>query len=141
MDLPKNLGLTYTTTRPVRFADVDAAGWLYYPRFFEFCHNAFEDWVNEKGPVSYAQMVTKERWGFPAVKACGDYKAPLKHGDIAEISFKIEHIGKASLITAYQIIRQSDQTLSFTGQITTVCVDLKAAKSMPIPDAMREFLG
>ncbi len=130
----------FTIERPVRFADIDAAGWLYYPRFFEYCHNAFEDWINTKAPVGYPEAIDKQRWGFPAVKASGEYLAPLKHGDIAQVSIRILNVGNSSLKTGFEIIRKHDQTPSFKAEITTVCVNLDLGKSMPIPANMRAFL-
>ena len=127
--------------RPVRFSDIDAAGWLYYPRFFEYCHNAFEDWFNLKAPASYPEMIDEQHFGFPAVKATGEYFAPLTHGEIAQISIKILHVGNSSLRTGYEITRKSDQRVSFRSEVTTVCVDLKQGKSMPIPDNFRAFLS
>ena len=130
----------YTTERYVRFADVDAAGWLYYPRFFEYCHNAFEDWVNAKAPINYRQAIDEQRWGFPAVAASGEYLAPLKHADTAVITLKVLHLGTSSLKIGFEFLRKHDQVPSFKGEITTVCVDLNRGKSIPIPDAMRAFL-
>lgn len=127
--------------RYIRFADIDAAGWLYYPRFFEFCHNAFEDWINSKSPLNYTQMIDEQGFGFPAVAAQGEYLAPLKHGDTAIIELKVLHVGKSSLKTGFEFTRKHDNKPSFKGEITTVCVDLKQGKSMPIPDVMREFLN
>lgn len=129
----------FTHERYIRFADVDAAGWLYYPRFFEFCHNAFEDWVNSHAPLNYTQMIDEQRFGFPAVAASGEYLAPLKHGDTAIITLKVLHLGTRSLKTGFEFVRKHDQVLSFKGEITTVCVDLDPGKSIPIPDAMRAF--
>ncbi len=139
---------SFITDRYVRFADVDAAGWLYYPRFFEYCHNAFEDWVNTKGPVNYPQVINIERWGFPAVKCVGEYLSPLKHGDTARISLKPIKVGRSSLVTAFEIsplplgegARRAGEGISFKAEITTVCVDFKTGKSMPIPETMRAFL-
>lgn len=131
----------FKTERYIRFADIDAAGWLYYPRFFEFCHNAFEDWVNTQAPLNYTQMIEGQGFGFPAVKASGDYLAPLKHGDTAIITLRILKIGNSSLRTGFEFVRKHDQQLSFKGEIITVCVDLKAGKSTPIPDNMRAFFS
>lgn len=132
--------MSFTCERYIRFADIDAAGWLYYPRFIEFCHNAFEDWINEKAPVNYRQVIDEQRWGFPAKAVQGEYLAPLKHADTAIITLKVLQVGNSSLKTGFEFVRKHDQVLSFKGEITTVCVDLKQGKSMPIPEAMRAFL-
>ena len=130
----------YQTERYIRFADVDAAGWLYYPRFFELCHNAFEDWINAKAPVNYPQAIDVQHFGFPAIQATGNYRSPLKHGDTALLQLKVEHVGNSSVKTIFEIFHKKDKVLSFEAEIVTVCVDLKAGKSMPIPKDMRQFL-
>lgn len=132
--------MSFTCERYIRFADIDAAGWLYYPRFIEFCHNAFEDWMNTEAPLNYRQMIDGLGFGFPAVAVSGNYLAPLKHGDTAVITVKILNIGNSSLKTGFEFVRKHDQVVSFKGEITTVCVDLKQGRSMPIPDVMRAFL-
>lgn len=132
--------MSFTCERYIRFADIDAAGWLYYPRFIEFCHNAFEDWINAQAPVHYREMINEQRWGFPAVAVSGEYLSPLKHGDTAVITLKILHLGNSSLKTRFEFVRKHDQLVSFKGEITTVCVDLRQGRSMPIPEVMRTFL-
>ena len=131
----------WLSERYVRFSDVDAAGWLYYPRFFEFCHQAFEDWVNAQAPLNYIQMIEEQHFGFPAVAARGDYLAPLQHGDTALIKLQVLHIGNSSLKISFELSRKRDNRPSFKGEITTVCTDIKQAKSIPIPEKMREFFG
>lgn len=126
--------------RYIRFADIDAAGWLYYPRFIEFCHNAFEDWINSTAPLNYRQIIDQQRWGFPAVAVKAEYFAPLKHADTAVIEIKILHVGNSSLITGFEFVRKHDQVLSFKAEVTTVCTDLNLGKSMPIPATIRGFL-
>jgi len=52
---------------PVRFSDIDAAGIVYYPRFFYFCHQAFEDFFNTKFSFTYASLINEKKIGFPVV--------------------------------------------------------------------------
>ena len=35
--------MSYESRQPVRFSDIDRAGIVYYPRFFDYWHRAFED--------------------------------------------------------------------------------------------------
>ncbi|MBH1989527.1 MAG: acyl-CoA thioesterase [Myxococcaceae bacterium] len=124
----------------VRFADVDAAGWLYYPRFIEYCQESFEDWVNASAPLNYRQIIDEQRWGFPAVQVQGKYRSPLKHADRIWVDIQILHLGTSSMRTGFQFIRQDNDALSFEAEITSVCTNLDQAKSMPIPEVIREFL-
>ena len=76
----------FSYATPVRFADVDHAGIVYYPRFFHYFHVAFEElWRARIGPAAYSEIIDRDRIGFPAVRAECDFKAPLKFGDTAEI--------------------------------------------------------
>ena len=55
---------------PVRFADVDHAGIVYYPRFFHFFHLAFEElWRARLGARAYVRLLDEDKIGFPAVRA------------------------------------------------------------------------
>jgi 4-hydroxybenzoyl-CoA thioesterase len=79
---------------PVRFADVDHAGIVYYPRFFHYFHMAFEELFRARlGPRAYVDLLDKDRVGFPAVHAEADYHAPLKFGDTATIALSVAKLG------------------------------------------------
>src|SRR6187401_2788223 len=91
---------------PVRFADVDHAGILYYPRFFHFFHVAFEElWRARIGARSYAELIDRERVGFPAVRAECDFKAPLRFGDTAETIVTVPQLGTKSITFRYRVFR------------------------------------
>ena len=87
----------FVFTVPVRFADVDHAGIVYYPRFFHYFHLAFEELFRQRiGGRAYVDLLDKDRVGFPAVRAEAEYRAPLKFGDTAEIELTVERLGKTS---------------------------------------------
>ena len=104
------------------------------------CHKAFEDFFDEKGPVTYPKVIGEWRRGFPAVRSEGSYAAPLTYGDLAQVQVSIEHIGRTSFKTRYQIFRAQDRVLCFDGLVTTVCVDLDGFRPTPIEGSLLEFL-
>lgn len=125
----------------VRFPDVDGAGIVYYPRFFDFCHQAFEDLFDQKGPYSYSELISKQRLGFPTVSIQSAYHKPLFYGDWARVLGTLEHIGTSSLRTAYTIhCSNKEGLLCFEATITTVWTDLHLYKSVPISPPVRQFL-
>src|SRR6185312_15886906 len=84
----------FSYTTPVRFADVDHAGIVYYPRFFHMFHLAFEElWRARMGARAYSELLDRERVGFPAVKAECEFRAPLRFGEDAEIQLTISRLG------------------------------------------------
>lgn len=125
---------------PVRFSDIDAAGIVYYPRFFYFCHQAFEDFFNEKSSFSYASMINEKKFGFPVVNIKSNFIKPLAFGDHINVRVKINKIGTSSLSCSYEIFLKDPTSIHFKAEITTVCVDLISHKSMPIPDDIKNFL-
>ena len=98
--------MSFTFTTPVRFADVDHAGIVYYPRFFHLFHLAFEElWRARIGPRAYSELIDRDRVGFPAVRAECDFKAPLRFGDSADIEVSIARLGGKSITFRYRVFR------------------------------------
>jgi 4-hydroxybenzoyl-CoA thioesterase len=128
--------VAFRTSIPVRFGDVDHAGIVYYPRFYIYFHEAFEDFFNEAGH-SYVQMVDVDRVGFPTVHVQTDFKAPLRYGDRLDIDLTVVAIGQRSAIMRYVGYRHRDGQLCVTCEITMACVDLNTFKSRSIPPHIR----
>jgi 4-hydroxybenzoyl-CoA thioesterase len=126
---------------PVRFADIDHAGIVYYPRFFHYFHVAFEElWRARIGPKAYSDIIDNQRIGFPAVRAECDFKAPLKFGDTAEIEVSIPRLGAKSITFRYRIFRSGDRALCAEGQVITAVVDLAKFVAVAIPEHVTDML-
>jgi 4-hydroxybenzoyl-CoA thioesterase len=134
---------------PVRFADVDHAGIVYYPRFFHYFHLAFEElWRARIGPQAYSEIIDRDRIGFPAVRAECDFKAPLKFGDTAEIEVSIPRLGGKSITFRYRVYRAavptssgaSARALCAEGQVVCAVVDLARFAAVAIPEHVAEML-
>lgn len=116
----------FTTSIPVRFADVDHAGIVYYPRFFHYFHVAFEElWRARMGARAYVELLDRDRVGFPAVRAECDFKAPLRFGDTLAIAVTIARLGKKSITFRYRIYKDTlDGALCAEGSVVCAVVDL-----------------
>jgi 4-hydroxybenzoyl-CoA thioesterase len=130
---------------PVRFADVDHAGIVYYPRFFHYFHIAFEElWRARIGPQAYSDIIDRDRVGFPAVRAECDFKAPLKFGDTADIEVSIPRLGTKSITFRYRIYRAaaaaSPRVLCAEGQVVCAVVDLAKFAAVAIPEHVADML-
>jgi 4-hydroxybenzoyl-CoA thioesterase len=127
---------------PVRFADVDHAGIVYYPRFFHYFHIAFEELFRARiGPRAYVELLDRDRVGFPAVRAEAEYQAPLRFGDTAEIAVSVERLGRSSITFAYKVTRQEDGTPCATGKVVCAVVDLARFASIPVPETIVALLS
>lgn len=134
---------------PVRFADVDHAGIVYYPRFFHLFHVAFEElWRARIGPHAYRELLDRDRVGFPAVRAECTYQAPLRFGDTAEIEVSIARLGAKSITFRYRVFRAAADTAdgpqprtpSAEGTVVCAVVDLARFVAIPVPERVLDIL-
>ena len=126
----------------VRFADVDHAQIVYYPRFFHYFHVAFEELFRSRlGGRAYVDLLDHDRVGFPAVRAEAEYQAPLRFGDTAEIAVAVERMGRTSITFAYVIRRQEDGVQCATGKVVCAVVDLDKFKALPVPERIAALLS
>jgi YbgC/YbaW family acyl-CoA thioester hydrolase len=125
----------FQTSVSVRFGDVDPAGIVYFPRIYEYLHEAFEDvWERHVGE-RYYRMILDERRGFPLVHSEVDFKHPLRFGDDVRVRITCTHLGRSSTGLRYRLF--VGETLCVEAQQTTACVDLDAGKSIPMTDQHR----
>jgi 4-hydroxybenzoyl-CoA thioesterase len=128
----------YTADFPVRFGEIDNAGVVYYPRFFHYFHQAFEEWFGAALGVPYSELVGPQNIGFPAVRIETEFKAPLRYGERVRVELELVDIGQRSITMQYTLTRLPDGVLSARARITTAVVDNDSFKSIPIPDEWRE---
>lgn len=138
-DLFYNPPMSFTSVQKIRFDDVDGAGIVYYPQFFHLCHAAFEDFFDTAAPISYPELITRRRLGFPTVHIESDFSAPLEYGDIAVVELVVQQVGRTSVRFRYVIRRKRDGTVCFTAQVTTVLIDLDSKEPVVIPDELRSI--
>lgn len=134
--------MSFTYSTPVRFADVDHAGIVYYPRFFHMFHLAFEElWRARIGPKAYSDIIDRDKIGFPAVKAECEFKSPLEFGDTADIEVSVSRLGAKSITFRYRIFRAGDpRVLAAEGTVVTAVVDLARFVAVAIPEHVADML-
>jgi 4-hydroxybenzoyl-CoA thioesterase len=125
----------------VRFGDCDPAGIVYFPRFFDFFHDAMETWFSAHLGVAYAQVVTGRKIGFPAVHSEADFKVPCAFGESIAVELRVARLGRSSIGLDY-LVRGADGGLRLTGATTSVVMDLDPAspgfrRAIAVPDDLR----
>jgi 4-hydroxybenzoyl-CoA thioesterase len=140
--------VTFTFATPVRFADVDHAGIVYYPRFFHYFHLAFEElWRQRIGPRAYSELLDRDRIGFPAVRAECEFKAPLRFGDTAEIVVSVSRLGSKSISFRYRVYKAVDdqaereRTIAAEGLVVCAVVDLARFVAVTVPERVVTLLA
>jgi 4-hydroxybenzoyl-CoA thioesterase len=122
---------------PVRFAHVDAAGIVFYPRFFEMLNAAVEDWFAALGR-DFRSLHLEDRIGTPTVRIECDFLAPAMLGDELAITLTPVKVGTSSC--TYRFSFSSNGTERLRGQGVLVCMDLAAQRARPWPEAIAASL-
>jgi 4-hydroxybenzoyl-CoA thioesterase len=130
---------------PVRFADVDYAGIVYYPRFFHYFHVAFEEFFRQRmGAGAYLELLDRRRIGFPAVRSECDYRAPLRFGDQVGVEMWIERLGAKSIHFRYRARRAEGPSgpageVSAEGLVVCAVTDLTQFRAVEVPADLRQL--
>ncbi len=122
----------------VRFGEIDQARVVYYPRFFHYFHQTFEEWFAGALGVSYPDLVLKENVGFPSVKVETEFVKPLRYGDRIRVDLELIDIGRTSITVGYTLVRLTDGEVSARATITNVAINNDTFQPVPISDAWRK---
>ncbi len=133
--------MAFRTRTTVRFADIDPAGVVYYPRFLHYCHTAMEDFFAQALAHPYPKLTREHRIGFPAVHLDVDFRSPLRYGDEVEIAVAIARLGKTSVDWRYDLTRASDGVLAAEVRVVTACLDFETFRATALPEWLRDLLG
>ena len=129
---------------PIRFADVDAAGIVYYPRLLHICHQAFEELYQQQGPVPYHQWCQQSRLGFPTRRLEADFQQPVQHAGPVTIEVTTTQLGNSSVcfqfIGRQNALEDDTPRTCFQARAWKVCIDIDKFEAVPIPDNVREVL-
>ncbi|WP_165323109.1 acyl-CoA thioesterase [Rhizorhabdus phycosphaerae] len=128
----------FRTKAQVRFAHIDAAAIVFYPRYFEFLNGAVEDWFAAMGHDFHGLHVRRQL-GVPTVSLQCDFQAPSELGDILDIAIEPRRIGGSSCAYDFRMSVDGQQRISGSGVL--VCMDLAARKAVPWPDDMRSAMN
>jgi len=124
---------------PVRFNDVDHARVVYFPKYLDYCHEAFEEFVAFATGRPYASVVNDFGLGYPAVHADVDYSAPSRFGDVLRIRVTCTRLGKKSATVRYLIRRKEDDEKIADASVTIACIEMDAFRAVPIPPEHRKM--
>ena len=127
---------TFVTQLDVRFGDVDPAGIAYYPRIFEFVHQATEALWDVHVGRRYFYLLSEEKLGFPLVHSEVEFEHPLRFGDRPIVKVTVFKLGTSSIGLRYVFL--VDEVECVKARMTVVCAQLDGLKPIPIPAKYRE---
>ena len=123
--------------RPVRFEEVDAAGIVFFARFFGYAHEAMEAFFADVDG-GYSGLILTRRIGLPAVKTGAEFSSPLRYGDVARIETTSTRVGGRSADLRY--VLTCGERLAAVVTHTVVTTDLRSMRSCEMPADVRRVL-
>ncbi len=133
--------MPFSTQITVRFADVDAAGLVYYPVLFHYCHVAMEEFFAACCGVAYHKLMADQRLGFPTVNARAEFFSPVVYGDELEVEVFVSRMGKSSATFEYRLRRRRDGEMCAAATLVQVSMNLDERRAVLIPDHLREIFA
>ena len=132
------MGAPFVFTRPVRFDEIDAAGFVFFPKLIALAHEGLERLLEHARPGGYAGWVVGERLGLPCVHLGADFAAPLRFGDVMTVSMHVAKFGTTS-VTFDVRVRRGDVECAKLDYVVA-CAELNGPSKQPLPLALREVL-
>ena len=129
--------MKFTRDLIIRFEHCDAAGIIFYPRFFGLVNETVEDWFASLGH-SFKSLHVDARKGVPTVRFECEFVGPVRIGDMLHQQLGVDSIGNSSLNLKHiasigaRTVARFDQTIVFT--------DLATMSAQPWPADLREAI-
>lgn len=130
--------MAFTVRFPIRFDHVDHARLVYFPRFFGFCHDAFDDFFGAELGLTYAQFIETRQVGFPVVHAESDFKRPFRFGDKCRLEMETAKVGTGSATHRYRFFLGEESLVRAEVRITTAAVRMEPFGPTEVPSDVRE---
>ena len=126
-------------SRPVRWSDLDPAGIVYFPRFFEFCHETLESLFSAL-PGGYPALTMQRRIGVPTVHLEADFRAPLRYGETCVVRTVVTRVGRTSISFTHTLTGTTDGGIRAVITHVIAVTDLVTLRAIEIPADMRAVL-
>ncbi len=131
--------MVFTAQITVRFNHVDAAGIVFYPRYYEMLNEAVERWFDEGLGVGFRDLHLVQKIGMPARHIAVDFLKASRLGDVLTFDLQVRKIGRSSLALKIDCYCDGEQRLA--ADLVLVCVSLSPLAATSIPAALRERMG
>lgn len=128
----------HTFEMVIRLQHTDAAGVVYFARFFELAHLAYEDLLDEIGQPLPSDLGSAALI-LPIVHAEADYRAALRLGDRIVIGVSVEAVRSRSFSLRYRIATADDSEVAVL-ETVHAAVDTSSGTSTALPPALKERL-
>lgn len=122
----------------VEFAHTDMGGVIFFGRYIELAHRAYEYLVRQQLNLDWATWFDNPDWLVPVRALTVDYLRPLRGGAAGEIQPRVEKIGRSSFTHSYTFLSQGNEAAIV--RMTSVFVDRTTFRKISIPPLVLKLL-
>lgn len=125
----------FAEERAIRFQDVDAAGIIFYPRLFEYCHDLLVAFFAHAGAPLHENL-RAPTWLAPIRHAEADYFKPLRFGDRVEVAIVAAVLTDSEVSLGFRIARAGRDEVCAVAQSVHTFVDPGTFQRRPVPEPL-----
>lgn len=130
---------SFNFKRQIFLQDTDCAGIVYFAKFFDFAHEAFEAYLQEQD-LPLVKILNELPFLLPITNATCSYKKPLKVSDCITIDLEMQRLSEHSIKTSCKIKNQESLEVAIV-QIEHTCVSKDTWKKISIPAEILSMLN
>ncbi|MFQ6008967.1 MAG: acyl-CoA thioesterase [Candidatus Zixiibacteriota bacterium] len=127
---------TFHTT--VRLPDTDAAGILFFGKYFRLAHDTYESFMKSIG-FGLDYIIREADFLVLIAHAEADYKTPLQLGETVTVVLEVKNVGQTSFVLSYSL-KDAQNNIAASLKTVHVTVDKKSGNKLPLPPELREKL-
>ena len=129
--------MSFVFTQKIKFRHCDAAGIVFYPRFFEMINDTVEAFFEAELGYSFAEMHPEH--GIPTAQIETRFIAPCRLGETLDIGLECTRIGTTSMGLSFRA--ECDGQERFNAQSTLVHINAKTGPTAWPESARRGVAG
>jgi 4-hydroxybenzoyl-CoA thioesterase len=127
--------MDFQVSRRIRFADVDPAGIVFYPRYFEMINSVVEDWFCDGLDYGFDQMIRNDGYGVPLAHIDVDFNAPSQLSDMLVFSLSLKSAGRSSIKLTIKAACDGENRL--TAHLVLVFINTQKHAPARLPDQLK----
>jgi YbgC/YbaW family acyl-CoA thioester hydrolase len=135
----------FRVTMPVRWADCDPAGIVYYPNYYTFQEVATVEFLRRQGML-WRQLEQRYGGHFPRVESHCRYLASCSYEDVVDVGLHVSEISRKIITMQFRVWRQPDGARLCDGFVKFALVPFPLSaddrpRAQELPDGLRVLFG
>jgi len=130
----------YILERQIGWGDLDAAGIVYYPHYYEWIDTANHLMFDAIG-LNHKILLQSRQLQFGLVESRCSYLKPGRYMDKIRVISEIEEIGKKTVTFKSRIVGAEDGSILVEGMEKRICIDASNPERMKARDIPEDILA